>query len=104
NEVRAPLGGQVASPLELALAANEPAEHLGEQTVVAPLLALGLADRVEGLGSAHRGALSDLSRDQASLLQSAQVRPERVRMQRESAGDLANRDGPCGAADVPVDA
>src|SRR3990170_4114226 len=81
DQVLAPLPRELLRPVARALARKQAGEDLGEQAVVAALRFLADDHRVERLGAPDRGALADLALDEADLLEPAEVRPKRVRVQ-----------------------
>jgi len=73
--------------------------------VVSTLARLDVDRHVQGLWPADgRRSAAGLPRDQAHLLETAEVRPEGVRMQRQADRQLTDRDRTTGEPEVPVQA
>ncbi len=82
-----------------ACSGQQPRQDVGQQPVVAALTALAIHGRVHRLGPAHRGRSPlDLARHQAGILETAQVRAHRVRVQGQPGGELAHGHRPCRTA------
>ena len=103
HQVRPPLAGDRLGPVELALAADQPGQDLAKQSVIASLPSLTGDRRVHHLGTADGRDPMDLARGQARLLQATEMRAERVRMQRQTRRELADRDGPTRQTQVAVE-
>ena len=103
DQVRPPLAGDASARSSWALAADQPGQDLAEQSVIASLPFLTGDRRVHHLGTADgRDPWTSLA-DQARLLQPAQVRAERVRVQGQARRELADRDGPTRQTQVAVE-
>src|SRR6266540_1399707 len=104
HEVPPPLLGQDPGPLGPPAPRDERQEDLGQEPVVATLGGGLLDGGVERLGPAHGRTPPDIPGHEPHLLQAAEVGTQRVRVQRQPAGHLPDRDRASGQAQVPVQA
>src|SRR2546430_7745108 len=105
HQVRAPLARELFGRVTLLRGREQAGQDVGEQLVVSTLARLYVDRHVQGLWPADRRRRpAGLPCDQADLLQTAEVRPEGVRMQRQASRQLADGDRAPGEPEVPVQA
>src|SRR3972149_1965298 len=94
REVLTPIARQSDGALARSGASDQASEDLSQQAVPPPPPGLALDGRVQRLRSPDARAPAHLAAHEAGLLQTAQVRTERVRRQGPGRGEPTGRDRP----------